>query len=104
MISLTPMKNRIRVAITFAVLTLSIQYVGCGGAEISSAKLYRQQRNYNRANDLLLQALKNDPHSDEGWALYLQNLYDLNQYEKIASVIDSAKLYAVKNRAQVENI
>ncbi|MBS1904539.1 MAG: tetratricopeptide repeat protein [Bacteroidetes bacterium] len=98
------MKNRTRVAIVVAALALSIQYIGCGGAELSSAKLYRQQRNYNKANELLLQALKNDPHSDEGWALYVTNLYDLNQYEKIASVIDSAKLYAIKNRATVENI
>ncbi len=98
------MKKLTRVALFFAIFSLSLQYVGCGGAEISSAKLYRGQRNYNKANELLLAALKSDPHSDEGWALYVQNLYDLNNYEKIAEVIDTARLYAIKFRGQVEDV
>ena len=32
----------------------------------------------------------------------MQNLYDLKQYEKIAEVIDTARLYAIKNRSMVE--
>ncbi|HYM20218.1 MAG TPA: tetratricopeptide repeat protein [Candidatus Kapabacteria bacterium] len=98
------MKNRTKVAVFIAILAFSFQYIGCGGAEITSAKQYRTLHNYNKANDMLLQALKSDPHSDEGWALYVQNLYDLNQYEKIADVIDTAKLYAIKNRQTVEDI
>jgi tetratricopeptide (TPR) repeat protein len=98
------MKIVSRVVVFAAIFLLSLQYIGCGGAELSSAKLYRQQRNYLKANDLLEQALKSDPTSDEAWSLYVTNLYDLNRYENIAEVIDTARLYAVKNRVQVEYV
>ncbi len=84
------------------LLTFTFQMFGCGGADVQSAKLYRQQRDYKRANAMLEQALKSDPQSDEGWALYMLNLYDLNQYEKISEYIDTARTYAFKNRAMVE--
>jgi tetratricopeptide (TPR) repeat protein len=98
------MKIVSRVAVFATILLLSLQYFGCGGAELSSAKLYRQQRNYLKANDLLEQALKSDPTGDEVWSLYVTNLYDLKRYEKIAETIDTARLYAVKNRTQVEYV
>ena len=98
------MKVVSRIVVVSAIFSLSLLYFGCGGAELSSAKLYRQQRNYVKANELLEQALKSDPTSDEAWALYVTNLYDLNKYEKIGDVIDTARLYAVKNRAQIEFI
>ncbi|HET9135072.1 MAG TPA: tetratricopeptide repeat protein [Candidatus Kapabacteria bacterium] len=53
---------------------------------------------------MLLKALASDPHSDEGWALYVANLYDLSNYEKIAEVIDTARLYAIVNRPMVEDV
>src|SRR5437763_1866727 len=34
----------------------------------------------------------------------MQNLYDLKQYEKIAELVDTARLYAIKNRALVEMV
>ncbi len=96
------MKIVSRVVVVLAIFSLSLQYIGCGGAELSSARLYRGQRNYIKANELLLQALKSDPTSDDAWSLYVENLYSLKNYEKIAEVIDTARLYAVKNRATVE--
>ncbi len=99
-----PMKTLTRLAIVFAALSLSIQYYGCAGSEIASAKLYRQQRKFPKADEMLQQALKSDPRSDEGWALYVQNLYDLQRYERIAEVIDTARLYAIKFRSQVEEV
>ena len=86
------------------VFVISFQLFGCGGADLQSAKLYRIQHNWDKANLMLEQALKADPTNDEAWALYTQNLFDLKRYEKIAEVIDTARLYAIKNRAIVENV
>src|SRR5207302_8854170 len=100
----TPMKKIFKKIGFVFVLTLAVQMAGCGGADIQSAKLYRQQRNWVKADLMLQQALRSEPTSDEGWALYMQNLYDLNKYEKIADLIDTARLYAIKNRAAVEQV
>ncbi|MEI8135417.1 MAG: tetratricopeptide repeat protein [bacterium] len=95
--------KKINISFSFLLLVaFSFQFWGCGGADIQSAKLYRQQRDWRRADQMLQQALKSDPASDEGWALYMQNLYDLKQYEKIAELVDTARLYSIKNRKMVE--
>jgi tetratricopeptide (TPR) repeat protein len=86
-----------------ALLALfSVQLAGCGAAEVSSAKLYRNQRNYVKANERLEEALKKNPQDPEAWALYVTNLYDLNQYERIAEVIDTAYKYAVDYRTDID--
>lgn len=85
-----------------ALFTISFQFLGCGGADLQSAKLYRIQHNWAKANEMLEKAVQGDPTNDEAWALYVTNLFDLKRYEKIAEVIDTARLYAIKNRAQVE--
>jgi tetratricopeptide (TPR) repeat protein len=98
------MKKITNAVAVISVFTFVFAFFGCGGADIQSAKLYRQQRNYDAANRMLEQALKSDPTSDEGWALYVQNLYDLKKFERIADVIDTARLYAIKNRKLVEAV
>lgn len=96
------MERVLRLTIVVVIAFISLEFIGCGEAELKSAKLYREQRNYIKAEQLLLQALSKDPSSDDVWALYVTNLFDLKKYEKIAEVIDTAEVYAVKNRPQVE--
>ncbi len=97
------MKIVLRLSLFLILVVGFMQMTGCGSAaELSSAKLYREQRNFIKAEQLIEQGLAKDPTSDELWALYMKNLFDLKKYEKIASVIDTASVYAVQNRAQVE--
>jgi tetratricopeptide (TPR) repeat protein len=98
------MKPVSRFAFIVLLATFSVQLLSCGSAEISSAKLYRQRRDYVKADQLLKQALVSSPTDDEAWDLYVQNLYDLKQYEKIADVIDTASLYSVTHRADIDQI
>jgi tetratricopeptide (TPR) repeat protein len=98
------MKHSVRFALLLFCATTSIQLLGCGAAELSSAKLYRQRRDYIKADQLLVQALKSSPTDDETWDVYVQNLYDLKRYEKIAEVIDTAHLYAITHRADIDQI
>lgn len=96
------MKNFFKSVAFVTIFTLSFQFLGCGGADLQSAKLYRLQHDWRKANLMLEKALQSDPNNDEAWALYMQNLYDLNQYEKISEKIDTARLYSIKNRSMVE--
>ncbi len=97
--------KKIQLTLLLAFLaTLALQLTGCGSADVESAKLYRQQREYNRANTMLEKAIKEDPTSDEAWYLYAMNLNDLKDYEKIAKIIDTAMLYSVTHRAELQQL
>ncbi|MEP7235116.1 MAG: tetratricopeptide repeat protein, partial [Ignavibacteriota bacterium] len=96
------MKYLLKSVSFIAIFVVCFQLLGCGGADIQSAKLYRLQHDWPKANLMLEQAIKSDPTNDEAWALYVQNLYDLKRYERIAEVIDTARLYAINNRSTVE--
>ena len=80
---------------TTAVLTtFAFEFAGCGAADVQSAKLYRQRRDYITADKMLNKAITEDPTNDEAWYLYAENLNDLKEYEKIATIIDTAMLYS----------
>lgn len=53
------------------LLMLSMLFVGyqCGSTEITSAKLYIQQKNYDKAIDVLQKEITKNPKSDEGYYL-----------------------------------
>ena len=54
-----------------AFLLLSMVFVGyqCGSTEITSAKLYIQQKNWDKAVDVLQKEISKNPQSDEGFYL-----------------------------------
>ena len=54
-----------------AFLVLSMVFVGyqCGSTEITSAKLYIQQKNYDKAIEVLQKEVTKNPKSDEGYYL-----------------------------------
>ena len=54
-----------------AFLMLSMVFVGyqCGSTEITSAKLYIQQKNYDKAIEVLQKEITKNPKSDEGYYL-----------------------------------
>ena len=54
-----------------AFLMLSMLFVGyqCGSTEITSAKLYIQQKNYDKAMEVLQKEITKNPKSDEGYYL-----------------------------------
>ncbi|HET6512530.1 MAG TPA: tetratricopeptide repeat protein [Candidatus Kapabacteria bacterium] len=91
-----------RIGLLLLIGAFAAQIAGCGAAEVSSAKLYRTQRNYVKADELLTLALKRNGADPEAWALYVQNLYDLNKYERLAEVIDTAYKYAVDYRTDID--
>lgn len=71
-----------------AFLLLSMVFVGyqCGSTEITSAKLYIQQKNYDKATDVLQKEITKNPNSDEGYYLlgYVQG-----EQGKFESMVES---------------
>ncbi|HCY76211.1 MAG TPA: hypothetical protein DHV28_09845 [Ignavibacteriales bacterium] len=71
-----------------AFLMLSMVFVGyqCGSTEITSAKLYIQQKNYDKAIDVLQKEITKNPNSDEGYYLlgYVQG-----EQGKFESMVES---------------
>jgi len=98
------MKTIRRTLLLAFLATITTQLAGCGAADIQYAKLYRQNRDYTRANAMLEKALKDDGTNDEAWYLYIVNLYDLKQFEKIATNIDTAMLYAATHRGELQTL
>lgn len=71
-----------------AFLMLSMIFVGyqCGSTEITSAKLYIQQKNYDKAIEVLQKEITKNPKSDEGYYLlgYVQG-----EQSKFDDMVDS---------------
>lgn len=63
------MKNSKLIVVAF--LMLSMLFVGyqCGSTEITSAKLYIQQKNWDKAVEVLQKEISKNPKSDEGYYL-----------------------------------
>lgn len=89
--------------LSLVLFAVTFEFIGCGAADIQAAKAYRQKRDFERANEMLLKAINEEPTSDEAWYLYVVNLYDLRQYEKIAEVIDTAMLYSTTHRGELQD-
>ncbi|HET6402998.1 MAG TPA: tetratricopeptide repeat protein [Candidatus Kapabacteria bacterium] len=86
------------------IATFALEFAGCGAADVQSAKLYRQRRDYISADRMLKQAITEDPTGDEAWYLYAMNLNDLKEYETIANIIDTAMLYSVTHRSELQQL
>jgi tetratricopeptide (TPR) repeat protein len=56
----------------------------CGSTELTSAKLYIQQKSYDKALDLLEKEVQKNPKSDEGYYLLGVVYGEKEQYEKMA--------------------
>jgi uncharacterized membrane protein len=58
-------KNLIITAIIFIALTIT--GFDCSSTELTSAKLYIQQKNYDKALEVLNEEVAKNPKSDEGY-------------------------------------
>ncbi len=98
------MKTIERTLLLTLLVTFTIQFAGCGAADVESAKLYRQRRDYISADKMLQKAITEDHANDEAWYLYAMNLNDLHNYEKIADIIDTAMFYSPTHRTELQQL
>jgi tetratricopeptide (TPR) repeat protein len=70
----------------------------CSSTEITSAKLYIQQKNYDKALEALKKEVAKNPKSDEGYYLMGEVYGELNNYDSLAIAFDSS--LAISNQFQ----
>lgn len=71
--------------IVVIMVFLGFTFMGyqCGSTELTSAKLYIQQKNFDKAMDLLVQEVQKNPKSDEGHYLLGVVYGEKNEYNKM---------------------
>ncbi|HSP88593.1 MAG TPA: tetratricopeptide repeat protein [Ignavibacteriaceae bacterium] len=86
-----------------AVVFLGFTFMGyqCGSTELTSAKLYIQQKNYDKALELLQKEVQKNPKSDEGY--YLLGVIYAEQ-EKYESMTDAFNKSLAASKTYEENI
>lgn len=61
--------KRVIIAMTLMAMVFGIAAFQCSSTELTSAKLYIQQENYEKAKEVLSKEVANNPQSDEGFYL-----------------------------------
>ncbi len=78
--------------IVVLMVFLGFTFMGyqCGSTELTSAKLYIQQKNYDKALDLLQKEVQKNPQSDEGFYLLGVIYGEKEQYENMADAFNKS--------------
>jgi tetratricopeptide (TPR) repeat protein len=76
--------------VLFLFIGLAISGFQCSSTELTSAKLYLQQKNYDKALESLLKEVEKNPSSDEGY-YYLGVVYgEKENYDKMLEAYDKS--------------
>jgi tetratricopeptide (TPR) repeat protein len=78
-----PMKRIIISVIAVFAVTMSILWYGCTSSSLTSAKLYIQQKNYDKALIELKKEIEANPNSDEGYYLLGTVYAEKEDYDKM---------------------
>ena len=84
------MKNSKLLVAVFLVLGLMFMGSSCGSTEITSAKLYIQQKNYDKALEVLQKEITKNPQSDEGYYLLGYVYGEKGNYADMVSAYDKS--------------
>ena len=84
--------------IVFGMLLLGIIFLGfqCSSTELNSARLYIQQKNWDKAIEVLKEDVKKNPQSDEGYYLLGTVYSELNKTEEMIEAFN--KSLAISNK------
>lgn len=86
--------------IVLGVLTMGLMFLGfqCSSTELTSAKLYIQQKNWDKALETLNSEVTKNPQSDEGYFLMGTVYSELDNVDKMVESFD--KSLAISNKFQ----
>jgi tetratricopeptide (TPR) repeat protein len=78
--------------ITFILVLFGFTFMGfqCGSTELTSAKLYIQQKNFDKALEVLQDEVQKNPQSDEGYYLLGYVYGEKGQYSKMMDAFDKS--------------
>jgi len=88
--------------LSLMVMMLGIAAFQCSSPELTGAKLYINQKQYDKAKEALLKEVEKNPASDEGWFL-LGSLYgEEGNFEKMLEAFDKSTSISPKFKAEIE--
>ncbi len=84
------MKNSKLFIVVFLMLGMMFMGYQCGSTEITSAKLYIQQKNFDKAIEVLQKEITKNPKSDEGYYLLGYVYGEQNNYPDMVNAYNSS--------------
>lgn len=84
------MKNSKLFVVVFLMLGMIFMGYQCGSTEITSAKLYIQQKNFDKAIEVLQKEITKNPKSDEGYYLLGYVYGEQNNYPDMVNAYNSS--------------
>lgn len=97
------MKRTLIFSLLSLMLVLSLSAFQCSSTELTSAKLYIQQKNYDKAMEVLQKEITKNPKSDEGF-YYLGYLHgEKGEYAKMIENFDKSLAISKKFEKNIED-
>ena len=96
---------RISKILIAAAVFAGLMFTGfdCGSTEITSARLYIQQKNYDKAMDVLHKAVEKNPQSDEGYYLMGYVYGEQGNMEKMVESFDKSLAISTKFKEDIQS-
>ncbi len=95
--------KRIRNTQVWVVAVLLLALLGCDSTEMTSAKVYLQQKNYEKAEEMLLLAVQNEPMNPEPAYLLAIEIYARNKdWVKTAEYLNKSVGIGPKFQVQID--
>ncbi len=89
--------------IVLASMVFGLSAFSCSSTELTSAKLYIQQKNLNRAKEVLLKEVQKNPKSDEGYYLLGYVYGEQGDYEKMLDSFEKSLKISDKFKKEIDN-
>jgi tetratricopeptide (TPR) repeat protein len=97
------MKNKVIFILLSALLMLSLSAFQCSSTELTSAKLYIQQKNYPKAIEALKKEVEKNPQSDEGY-YYLGVIYgEQSEFKDMVEALDKSLAISKKYEKDIND-
>ena len=88
--------------LSILTMVLGITAFECGSAEIESAKLYYKQGQFDKAKEVLMKEVAQNPASDEGWNLLGRVYFEEGNVPKMLEAFDKSLAISKKFEADIK--
>jgi len=94
--------KKVFIYLSILTMVLGITAFECGSAEIEGAKLYINQKQYEKAKEVLLKEVAKNPASDEGWCMLGKIYFEEGNIPKMLEAFDKSLAISKKFEADIK--
>lgn len=98
------MKNYYALVLAILFMWLTFSAYQCASTEITSARLYIQQKNYEKAEEVLKKEIQKNPQSEEGWYLTGFVKHQKRDYEGMREAFNQALMVGRKFEKEINQL